>query len=274
MSKPEQITLDLLGMTCTNCSNTIQRQLNKVEGVQEAAVNFASEKASVTYFPDLVGRDDLVAVVRRAGFEVIEAAPGEDAEDAEAAARETDIRHQWKRLAVGIVFTLPLFMLSMARDFGFLGAWSHETWVNWFFFALATPVQFYVAWDYYVGAYKSLRNGSANMDVLVAMGSSVAYFYSVAVLFALAAGSTALGIHVYFETSAMIITLIVIGKLLEARAKGHTSEAIKKLIGMQARTARVVRNGEQVDIPIEEVVVGDAVIVRPGEKIPVDGLIV
>ena len=279
MSEPKpitlvQITLDVLGMTCTNCSNTIQRQLNKVEGVQEATVNFASEKATVTYVPDLVGHENLVAVVRRAGFDVIEAALGEDAEDAEAAARKTDIRHQWKRLAVGIVFTLPLFLLSMARDFGFLGAWSHEPWVNWLFFSLATPVQFYVAWDYYVGAYKSLRNGSANMDVLVAMGSSVAYFYSVAVLFALTAGSSALGKHVYFETSAMIITLIVIGKLLEARAKGHTSEAIKKLIGMQARTARVVRHGEQVDIPIEEVVVGDAVIVRPGEKIPVDGLVI
>jgi len=122
MSEPKQITLDVLGMTCTNCSNTIQRQLNKVEGVQEAAVNFASEKASVTYFPDLVGRDDLVAAVRRAGFDVIEAAPGEDAEDAETIARETDIRHQWKRLTVGIIFTLPLFLLSMARDFGFLGA--------------------------------------------------------------------------------------------------------------------------------------------------------
>jgi len=274
MSEPKQITLNLLGMTCTNCSNTIQRQLNKVEGVQEATVNFASEKASVTYVPNLVGRDDLVAVVRRAGFDVVETAVGEDAEDAEAAARDADIRHQWKRLTVGVLFTLPLFLLSMVRDFGLLGAWSHESWVNWFFFALATPVQFYVAWDYYVGAYKSLRNGSANMDVLVAMGSSVAYFYSAAVLLALAAGSTALGIHVYFETSAMIITLIVIGKLLEARAKGHTSEAIKKLIGMQARTARVVRNGEQVDIAIEEVVVDDVIIVRPGEKIPVDGLVI
>ena len=274
MSEPKQITLDLLGMTCTNCSNTIQRQLNKVEGVQEATVNFASEKASVTYVPDLVGRDDLVAVVRRAGFDVIETAVGEDAADAEAAARDADIRHQWKRLTVGVLFTLPLFLLSMARDFGLLGAWSAETWVNWFFFALATPVQFYVGRDYYVGAYKSLRNGSANMDVLVAMGSSVAYFYSMAVLIALTAGSSALGMHVYFETSAMIITLIVIGKLLEARAKGHTSEAIKKLIGMQARTARIVRNGEQVDIPIEEVVAGDTVIVRPGEKIPVDGLVI
>jgi Cu+-exporting ATPase len=242
--------------------------------VQQATVNFASEKASVTYVPDMVGRDELVAVVRKAGFDVIEVAVGEDAEDAETAARNAETRHQWKRLIVGILFTLPLFLMSMVRDFGLLGDWSQEIWVNWLFFALATPVQFYVGRDYYVGAYKSLGNGSANMDVLVAMGSSVAYFYSLTVLFALTAGSTALGMHVYFETSAMIITLIVIGKLLEARAKGHTSEAIKKLIGMQARTARVVRNGEQVDIAIEEVVVDDVIIVRPGEKIPVDGLVI
>jgi Cu+-exporting ATPase len=162
----------------------------------------------------------------------------------------------------------------MARDFGLLGEWAHAPWVNWFFLALATPVQFYVGWDYYVGAYKSLRNGSANMDVLVAMGSSVAYFYSIAVLIALTLGSSALGMHVYFETSAMIITLIVVGKLLEARAKGQTSAAIKKLMGLQAKTARVVRSGNEIDIPIAEVVVDDIVIVRPGEKVPVDGVIV
>jgi Cu+-exporting ATPase len=131
-----------------------------------------------------------------------------------------------------------------------------------------------VGWDYYVGAYKSLRNRSANMDVLVAMGSSAAYFYSVAVLIALTMGSTALGEHVYFETSATIITLIVLGKLLEARAKGRTSEAIKKLMGLRPKTARVLRDGVQKDIPIEEVVVGDTVIVRPGEKIPVDGRVI
>ena len=142
------------------------------------------------------------------------------------------------------------------------------------FLVLATPVQFYVGWDYYVGAYKSLRNGSANMDVLVAMGSSVAYFYSVAVLIALTMGSTALGTHVYFETAAVIITLIVLGKLLEARAKGQTSEAIRKLAGLQAKTARVQRDGVTLDVPIEEVIVGDMVVVRPGEKIPVDGIVV
>jgi Cu+-exporting ATPase len=155
-----------------------------------------------------------------------------------------------------------------------LGHWAHEPWVNWLFFALATPVQFYVGWDYYVGAYKSLRNGSANMDVLVAIGSSVAYFYSVAVLIALTLGSDALGHHVYFETSAVIITLIVLGKLLEVRAKGRTSEAIKKLIGLQPKTARVERQGQELDIPIAEVMRGDTVIVRPGEKIPVDGVVI
>jgi P-type Cu+ transporter len=135
-------------------------------------------------------------------------------------------------------------------------------------------VQFYVGWDYYVGAYKSLRNGSANMDVLVAMGTSVAYFYSIAVLIALTFDYHELGHHVYFETSAAIITLIVLGKLLEVRAKGRTSEAIKKLMGLQAKTARVVRDGQEQDIPIAEVVVGDLVIVRPGEKAPVDGVVV
>ncbi len=269
--------LPILGMTCTNCSNTIQRRLNKVDGVLEASVNFASERATVTYVPGVVTQGDLVAAVRKAGFDVVEASD-EEIEDAEAAARQAEIHHQWKRLIVGVIFTTPLFLISMARDFGLLGVWAQATWVNWLFFALATPVQFYVGWDYYTGAYKSLRNRSANMDVLVAMGSSVAYFYSVAVLIALTFGSMALGHHVYFETSAMIITLIVVGKLLEARAKGQTSEAIKKLIGMQPKTARIVRLDAQMqpvemDVPIAEVMVGDTVIVRPGEKIPVDGVV-
>ncbi|MFO7679828.1 MAG: heavy metal translocating P-type ATPase [Chloroflexota bacterium] len=270
-----EIELPLLGMTCANCANTIERRLNKVDGVLEATVNYASEKASVKYAVGAVTRPDLVAAVRKAGYDVVEtAADAAEPEDAEAFARQAEIKHQQKRLIVGLIFTVPLFTLSMARDFGLLGMWSHGNWMNWLFFALATPVQFYVGWDYYVGAYKSLRNGSANMDVLVAMGSSVAYLYSVAVLLALTIGSMVLGHHVYFETSAMIITLIVTGKLLEARAKGQTSEAIKKLIGLQAKTARVVRGGVEADIPIAEVVHGDIVIVRPGEKVPVDGVVV
>ncbi len=269
------LELPLLGMTCTNCAANIERALNKVDGVLSATVNYASEKAAITYATGAVSRAEMVAAVRKAGYNVIESEGDEELEDAEAAAREADIQHQKNRLVIGIVFSLPLFLFSMSRDFGLVGHWAHATWVNWLFLILATPVQFYVGWDYYVGAYKSLRNGSANMDVLVAMGSSVAYFYSVAVLLAQTFwNSMALGDHVYFETSAVIITLIVLGKLLEARAKGRTSEAIKQLIGLQAKTARVVRNEQEVDIPIAEVVAGDLVLVRPGEKIPVDGVVV
>jgi Cu+-exporting ATPase len=268
------IELPLVGMTCANCARNIERRLNKTDGVMEAAVNYASEKAVVTYAPGAVSRPELVAAIRKAGYDVVELDDGEDMVDAEAAAREAEVRHQEKRLIVGLIFTVPLFLLSMSRDFGLLGEWAYAPWVNWLFLALATPVQFYVGWDYYSGAYKSLRNGSANMDVLVAMGSSVAYFYSVAVMIALAMGSTALGMHVYFETSAAIITLIVLGKVLEARAKGRTSESIKKLMGLQAKTARVERDGITSDLPIAEVVSGDLIIVRPGEKIPVDGVVV
>jgi Cu+-exporting ATPase len=261
------LELPLLGMTCANCANTIERRLNKVPGVLEATVNYASEKAAVRYAPGQVSRADLVAAVRQAGYDVVEAEGMEEMEDAETQAREAEVRHQWTRFIVGAIFTLPLFVLSMSRDFGLLGEWAHASWVNFLFWVLATPVQFYVGWDYYVGGYKSLRNGAANMDVLVALGSSVAYIYSVVVTLGVAG-------HVYFETSAAIITLIVLGKLLEARAKGRTSEAIKKLMGLQAKTARVVRGGEEIDVPIAEVAAGDIVVVRPGEKIPVDGIIV
>ncbi len=269
-----ELDLVLLGMTCANCANNIERALNKLDGVLEANVNYASEKAAIRYATGAVTQADLVAAVRKAGYDVVETAVSDQPEDAEAAARAAEIRHQWLRLIVGAAFSIPLFILSMSRDFGLLGDWANAVWVNWLFWVLATPVQFYVGWDYYVGGYKSLRNGSANMDVLVAMGSSVAYFYSIAVLLAQTFGSHALGHHVYFETSAVIITLIVLGKLLEARAKGRTSEAIKKLIGLQAKTARVLRDGAERDIPIAEVVRGDVVLVRPGEKVPVDGMVI
>lgn len=269
------VELPLLGMTCANCANTIERRLNKVEGVVAATVNYASEKAVVEYVVGATGKAELAAAVRQAGYDVVETAESDaEPEDAEAAAREAEIRHQWTRFIIGALFALPLFLISMSRDFGLLPAWADAVWVNWLFLALATPVQFYVGWDYYTGAFKSLRNGSANMDVLVALGSSAAYFYSVAVLLAQTAGSMALGHHVYFETSAVIITLIVLGKVLESRAKGRTSAAIKQLMGLRAKTARVRRDGVEVDIPIEEVAAGDVLIIRPGEKIPVDGRVV
>jgi P-type Cu+ transporter len=267
----------------------LARMLNQVEGVVKAQVSYASEKATVTYIPTLVSQHELRRAVSEAGFEAVLVEGS--SEDVERIAREREIQHQQRLLLVGLIFTVPLFVLSMARDFGLLTGifggmpgmlhlmpgmdpMMAAPWFNWLLLALATPVQFYVGWQYYVGAYKALRNGAANMDVLIAMGTTVAYVYSVAVLIALTLGTNALGDHVYFETAAVIIVLIVLGKYLEARAKGQTSEAIKKLMGLRAKTARVVRNGAEADVPIDDVRVGDVVIVRPGEKIPVDGLVV
>jgi Cu+-exporting ATPase len=272
--------LPLQRLSDDNDAKRLERALGKLEGVQSAAVSFATEKASVRYIPTLVSQGELRQAVSAAGFEAV-VSEG-NAEDAERLAREKEIAHQRHLLTVGLIFTLPLFMLAMAHDFRVLpefflepvhaelpGMERHaQWWFNWVLFALATPVQFYVGWQYYVGAYKSLRNGAANMDVLIAMGTSAAYFYSLAVLLG---GFTG---HVYFETAAVIITLIIVGKFLEARAKGRTSEAIKKLMGLRPKTARLIRNGAEVDIPIDDVRVSDVVVVRPGERLPVDGVVV
>ncbi len=253
----------------SNHAATIEQALRiGVPGVVEAVVDLATEKVTVTYVPGVATRADGVSAIERAGHGEAEAEVQKAWVDAEKLARDIDIRDQTRKLWVGVAFTLPLFLLSMARDFGLLGAWAHATWVNLLFWGLATPVQFYTGRDYYIGGYKSLRNKSANMDVLVALGSSVAYSYSIAVTLGL------LGGHVYFETSAAIITLIKMGKLLEARAKGKTSEAIKELMGLQPKTARVERDGVEMDVPTDQVVVGDVVIVRPGERIPVDGVVI
>jgi Cu+-exporting ATPase len=272
-NRQKQETLPVIGMTCANCAATIERNVRKLPGIATANVNLANERLTVTYDPALVGQADIIARVRKAGYDIPEITESETMEDAEAKARQAEIAHQTRRLIVGAVFTIPLLTLSMTRDLGFLGSWSMAPWFNYLLWALATPVQFYVGWDYYVGAYRSLRAGSANMDVLVALGSSTAYFYSIAVTLGLF-GGMAMDYHVYFETAAVIITLIVLGKLLEVRAKGQTSEAIKKLMGLRVKTARVVRNGIDADIPVEQVIVGDVVIVRPGEKIPVDGIVI
>jgi P-type Cu+ transporter len=264
-----RVDLGLTGMSCANCAATIERTLNKkVPGVVRATVNFATERAAVEYLPAAASVDDLIAAVAGAGFGALAPSQSPEAEDAEAAARRREIADQTRKFVVGLLCSLPLFLLSMARDFGLTGGWSHAPWVNWLFWALATPVQFYTGWDYYAGGYKSLRNRSANMDVLVAMGSSVAYFYSLAVLL-----GPGLGHHVYFETSAVIITLIKLGKMLESRSKGRTGGAIRKLIGLRPKTARVLRDGVEAEIPLARVGVGDVVVVRPGERIPVDGVV-
>ena len=270
-----EIELPITGMHCANCAATVEKTLAEMRpSVVSATVNFATEKAKIAYIPGQVTPTDLTAAIEGAGYGVVESDSDQQLADAEQAARETEIHEQTRKFWIGVAFSLPLFIFSMARDFALLGALSDALWGYWLMLVLATPVQFYVGWDYYTGGFKALRNGAANMDVLVAMGSSAAFFYSVPVTVALTLGSTALGSHVYFETAAIIITLIKLGKLLEARAKDQTGAAIKKLMGLQAKTARVVRNGEEIDLPIEQVVVGDVVIVRPGERIPVDGVII
>ena len=264
-----RIDFPVTGMTCANCAMNVERALGKkVPGVVNAAVNIAAERATVDYLPSMVTPDDLVSAVEKAGFGALIQQEGEP-EDVEAKARQLEIADQTRKFMVGVVFALPLFVISMARDFGLTGPWSHQPWVNWLFLALATPVQFYTGWDYYVSGLKSLRNKSANMDVLVAMGSSTAYAYSLAVLLLSASGG-----HVYFETSAVIITLIKMGKLLEARTKGKTGSAIRKLMGLRPKTATVLREGIEHETPIEGVRVGDVVLVRPGERIPVDGQVI
>lgn len=266
----QRVELPLTGMTCANCAANIERTLKrKVPGVVGAAVNFASEHASVEYLPERVSIEEIVAAIEKAGYGAIAPREGAAEGDAELAARQAEIDDQTRKFLTGVIFALPLFVISMSRDFGLLGPWSHAAWVNWLFFALATPVQFYTGFDYYVGGYKSLRNRSANMDVLIALGSSVAYFYSVAVLLV-----PVLGHHVYFETAAVIITLIKLGKLLEVRTKGRTGSAIRKLIGLQPKTALIEVDGRTEEVTLAAVRKGDIVVVRPGERIPVDGVIV
>ena len=249
-----------------NDARRLEKTLLKLDGVLDAQVSFTTEKARVKYVPTVIAQAELRRAVASAGFDAVEL--GGDAVDAEAQAREHEINEQRHLLIIGLIFTVPLFVFSMLRDFDLLGMWAHSQWVLYAMWAIATPVQFYVGWQYYVGAFKALRNLSANMDVLIAMGSSAAYFYSIPVALGWLHG------HVYFETAAVIITLIKLGKFLEARAKGRTSEAIKKLVGLRAKTARVIRDGAEAEVSIDDVRVGDIVLVRPGEKIPVDGVVV
>ncbi len=267
---PATVALPIRGMTCANCAMTIERTLKKkVPGVIDASVNFATEGASVTFLPAVTSVERMAAAIEKAGFTAI--LPDADGAlvDTESEAREAEIRNQTKKFMVGLGFTVPLFVLSMARDFGLTGAWSHAVWVNLLFWMLATPVQFYTGWDYYVGAFKNLRNRTANMDVLVAMGSSVAYAYSVAVILL-----PAIGGHVYFETAAVIITLIKLGKMLESRTKGRTGAAIRNLMDLTPKTATVVDGATEKEVPLQRVRVGDIIRVRPGQRVPVDGTVI
>lgn len=255
------------GLGDDNDVRRLEKSISVLQGVENVTINLVTGKSLVTYIPTIISQKEIRSAIKSAGFESLEL--GGASKDVEAEARQAETDEQKRLLTIGLIFSIPLFLLSMSKDLGFLPmSIGHAPWMNWLMLVLATPVQFYVGRQYYIGAYKSLRNGSANMDVLVALGSSAAYFYSLPVTFGLFRG------HVYFETAAVIITLIKLGKFLEARAKGRTSEAIKKLMGLNAKQALVFRDGKEVNLPVDEVLVGDIVIVKPGEKIPVDGVVI
>ncbi len=260
----QAVDFNITGMTCAACATRIEKGLNKMEGVK-ATVNLALETARVEYDPAVVGADDMMKKVEQLGYKA--ALKEEDRGDGDR--RKQEIRRQQAMLIVSALLTLPL-LWAMVGHFSFTSwIWVPDLFMEaWFQFALATPVQFIIGARFYVGAYKALRNGSANMDVLVALGTSAAYFYSLYIT--IWEVSEAL----YYETSAVLITLILLGKLFEALAKGRSSEAIKSLMGLQAKTATVIRDGAEMSIPVEEVVVGDIFLVKPGEKIPVDGTVV
>src|SRR5690625_2447814 len=298
----EKAEFDISGMTCAACATKIEKAINKMAGVSRANVNFALETISVSYNDkevqpsEMVARvkklatislgctslslyetemevqpSEMVARVKKLGYEL---RPKED-EQEKIDHKQAEIRKQTRKFIVSAILTLPL-LWTMVAHFSFLSfIYLPDIFMNpWFQLAPATPVQFIIGAQFYKGAYTSLKNKSANMDVLVALGTSAAYFYSLYLSFEWMNSGGVGEPELYFEASAVIITLILLGKLFEVRAKGKTSQAIQKLLDLQAKTARVVRDGVEQEIPIEEVLAGDLIVVRPGEKIPVDGEII
>jgi len=265
----DHVELGLGGMSCASCAQRIEKKLASLPGVVRAAVNFATAKASIDYDGTSVTPQDMIRAVTDLGYRAF-LASDEAASDREQAEREAEIRRQKKLFIFAAVLSLPLLLYMLGELFHWM--WLPEIIFNRYFqFALATPVQFIAGWQFYRDAYHTLKSGGANMSVLIALGTTAAYAYSTVVTFF---GKGIGRSDVYFETGAIIIALIILGRLLEAIAKGRTSEAIKKLMGLAPKTARVIRDGREVDIPVAEVQVGDIVVVRPGEKIPVDGTII
>lgn len=269
----EQAEFDIEGMTCAACANRIEKKINRMDGVDHGSVNFALETLQVTYHPGQTSANDIKDAVQSIGYSLIEP-DADQAEEGKKDHRQAAIEKQTARFLFSMILSLPL-LWAMVSHFSFTSfIWLPEAFMNpWVQLALAAPVQFIVGWPFYVGAYKALRNKSANMDVLVALGTSAAFFYSLYE----SIQSAIRGTHeaaLYYETSAVLITLIVLGKLMEARAKGRSSEAIQKLMGLQAKEAVIERDGKQMTVPISDVKVNDLVFVKPGEKVPVDGEII
>ena len=266
-SDEKKNVLLISGMTCAACSARIEKKLNSMDGVISANVNLTTQKANVTYDQSKVRVSEMIEAVKALGYGAEKAE--EISRDAEKEAREKEVRNLRLSLIVSAVLTSPLILAMILALTGVDVPFLHN---EYFQLILATPVQFVIGFRYYKHAFYALRSKSANMDVLIAMGTSAAYFYSLYNVFFQQAAIGGMK-DLYFEASATIITLILLGKYLEAVAKGKTSEAIKKLLGLGAKTARVIRDGKEIDILIEDVVVGDTIVVRPGEKVPVDGIL-
>ncbi len=260
------VELSIGGMTCAACSGRIERQLNKLPGV-EAVVNLPAERAHIRYDPAVVDADKLIATIVKTGFTATPSTA--DTRGAEKARKEAAYRAEVKRFWIALALTLPL-IAQMPFMFGAQGHVAHvDILPRWLQFALATPVQFWIGWRFYVGGWNAVRGGSGNMDVLVALGTTMAWAYSTVVLF--------LGLehqHVYYEASATVITLVLMGKILEARAKAKTGAAIEALMKLQPTTAWVERNDRLVELPVASLIPGDVVVVRPGEAVPVDGEVI
>ncbi|MBE2156778.1 heavy metal translocating P-type ATPase [Staphylococcus argenteus] len=263
----ETVELDITGMTCAACSSRIEKVLNKMDGVQKATVNLTTEQAKVDYYPEETDANQLITRIQKLGYD----AAVKDKNKDQASRKTKELQHKLIKLIISAALSLPLLMLMFVHLFNM-----HipSLFMNpWFQFILATPVQFIIGWQFYVGAYKNLRNGGANMDVLVAVGTSAAYFYSIYEMLRWLSGVTTQP-HLYFETSAVLITLILFGKYLEARAKSQTTNVLGELLSLQAKEARILKDGNEIMIPLNDVRVGDTLIVKPGEKIPVDGTII
>jgi Cu+-exporting ATPase len=269
-TRTEEIMIPIREMSCASCVEKIETTLRGLPGVTKAQVNFAAEKATVNFIPSIHSAADLQKAIREIGYEPLEIAQDADSVDYEKEARDREIRKLGFKTLIGALLSIPL-LLGMVSEWIPVPEWLTNHFIQ---FLLATPVHFWVGWQFHAGFWKALKHKIADMNTLVSLGTNAGYIYSTVVTFA-PSFFVGEGIHagVYFETVAILHTLIILGRFFEARAKGRTSEAIKKLMGLQAKTAKVVRNGQEVDIPVEGVRVGDFVVVRPGEKIPVDGIV-
>ena len=260
----EQVELNINGMTCAACSNRIEKVLNQTQGVQQATVNLTTEQAHIKYYPSATNTEALIKRIQNIGYD----AETKTSSKAQSNRKKQELKHKRNKLIISAILSLPLLLVMVVHISPIsIPSILVNPWVQ---LILSTPVQFIIGWQFYVGAYKNLRNGSANMDVLVAVGTSAAYFYSIYEMIMWLTHQTHHP-HLYFETSAILITLILLGKYLEARAKSQTTNALSELLNLQAKEARLIKENKEIMLPLDKVKVGDTLLIKPGEKIPVDG---